>query len=639
MIDGAVGMAEEMTTEIGRDPWGWFAQAGIQLSSRHKRQYALSASGKLTELLPNHPDAVWMRAEALVWTGNEKEAIAFLESYSWPDGERARLLVTKAKAHEGLSRQRGLDPDERKASRNQALQVLHEARQVDPGHVGALFLAGSYLSRNNRAEEGIPLLKRAVDLSPNSNSVNSELWHQLHSFKSLSEAERKAQVIERMKEFLSRRSEYPTALLAVAAIANRLGFEGLRSEVEERILSDFPNSRGADVVLRNRYRDFQQKLRKENFKNRENVEHFRQMLWDYVKRPYHSGTNFLGGAYLQLFLWRNRLEVAPEELLQVVDGMVQYEEMNPRLTYAESAIALAERTSYYRRAEEIARKGVEAGLAKVERGRFRHETEGRFQLAKDRMKALMVDALGWVYFNEGRFEEAERKLLAAYELNHRNMLILHHLGRLYEAKANLSKAEEFYVKGLIIQTPRKNPSEEAIKRLYSKMTGSLEGFDRYRTSLDQQDRKRRKGKILSSRLLEPERVFNFSLKTLEGEVVSLDTLEDRIVVINFWGIWCGWCVKEMPEFQALHERYLDDPKVEILTINYNDRDPAEVAQWMEKNNFSFRVLFDDGYVSNSDIHAFPTTWFLDTTGKKAFEKNGWSEKLLEEFSWRIEEVK
>ena len=122
-------------------------------------------------------------------------------------------------------------------------------------------------------------------------------------------------------------------------------------------------------------------------------------------------------------------------------------------------------------------------------------------------------------------------------------------------------------------------------------------------------------------------------------MVSLDTLEDRIVVINFWGIWCGWCVKEMPEFQALHERYLDDPKVEILTINYNDRDPAEVAQWMEKNNFSFRVLFDDGYVSNSDIHAFPTTWFLDTTGKKAFEKKGWSEKLLEEFSWRIEEVK
>ena len=59
----------------------------------------------------------------------------------------------------------------------------------------------------------------------------------------------------------------------------------------------------------------------------------------------------------------------------------------------------------------------------------------------------------------------------------------------------------------------------------------------------------------------------------------------------------------------------------------------------ETSEFSFRVLFDDGYVSNSDIHAFPTTWFLDTTGKKAFEKKGWSEKLLEEFSWRIEEVK
>ena len=54
----------------------------------------------------------------------------------------------------------------------------------------------------------------------------------------------------------------------------------------------------------------------------------------------------------------------------------------------------------------------------------------------------------------------------------------------------------------------------------------------------------------------------------------------------------------------------------------------------------FRVLLDNGYVAQkAKITSFPTTWFLDRDGKKAFEKVGWSEQLLEEFSWRIEAIR
>ena len=52
-----------------------------------------------------------------------------------------------------------------------------------------------------------------------------------------------------------------------------------------------------------------------------------------------------------------------------------------------------------------------------------------------------------------------------------------------------------------------------------------------------------------------------------------------------------------------------------------------------------QMLFDDGYVSKAEIYAFPTTWFLDREGRKVFEKSGWSEKLVEEFAWRIEAIR
>lgn len=76
----------------------------------------------------------------------------------------------------------------------------------------------------------------------------------------------------------------------------------------------------------------------------------------------------------------------------------------------------------------------------------------------------------------------------------------------------------------------------------------------------------------------------------------------------------------------------------ILTIN-NDRNPHEVEPWMKEHNDTFPILLDDGFVSATGVRAFPTTWFLDPQGNKVFEKIGWSEKRVEEFSWRIDAIK
>jgi len=36
------------------------------------------------------------------------------------------------------------------------------------------------------------------------------------------------------------------------------------------------------------------------------------------------------------------------------------------------------------------------------------------------------------------------------------------------------------------------------------------------------------------------------------------------------------------------------------------------------------------------VSAFPTTWFIGPDGRIEFAKRGWSEKLVEEFGWRVE---
>ena len=60
---------------------------------------------------------------------------------------------------------------------------------------------------------------------------------------------------------------------------------------------------------------------------------------------------------------------------------------------------------------------------------------------------------------------------------------------------------------------------------------------------------------------------------------------------------------------------------------------------MDRKGFSFPVLLDDGYVGKVGVHGFPTTWFVDSQGRVSFQKEGWSEALLEEFSWRVEALR
>jgi hypothetical protein len=51
------------------------------------------------------------------------------------------------------------------------------------------------------------------------------------------------------------------------------------------------------------------------------------------------------------------------------------------------------------------------------------------------------------------------------------------------------------------------------------------------------------------------------------------------------------------------------------------------------------VLIDDGYLAKAGVFAFPTTWFLDREGRIAFDVEGWTKELVEEFSWRIEALR
>lgn len=108
----------------------------------------------------------------------------------------------------------------------------------------------------------------------------------------------------------------------------------------------------------------------------------------------------------------------------------------------------------------------------------------------------------------------------------------------------------------------------------------------------------------------------FSLSTLRTEVISLDDLRGKVVILNLWTSWCPPCREEMPALQKIYEVY-QDQGLEILAVNSTIQDSPQAAQaFSEQHGLTFPILLDSqGQVSALyQLQSLPSTFFIDQAG-------------------------
>lgn len=109
------------------------------------------------------------------------------------------------------------------------------------------------------------------------------------------------------------------------------------------------------------------------------------------------------------------------------------------------------------------------------------------------------------------------------------------------------------------------------------------------------------------------RAPNFSIGLLGGGQTDLRAQEGKVVILNFWAVWCGPCREEMPVFQELADKY---PDVEVFAINFMDS--AEAAQqFLDQVGVTFKVGLDQSGAINRQFkvsNGYPTTYILGRDG-------------------------
>lgn len=195
------------------------------------------------------------------------------------------------------------------------------------------------------------------------------------------------------------------------------------------------------------------------------------------------------------------------------------------------------------------------------------------------------------------------------------------LASLHDQQGRHGEAIEFYEKA-VKSKPRDPTLWMALQRNFNLFHGSDEGYEEYSRGLEARIHSdpRKKDDDLVGKALP-----GFVLPLLGGGTLSLDEIKDEVIVLNFWAIWCGPCLAELPIIARLAKETAAND-VRVIAVHTplehfpgiaKEEYPVVVRKAVSKYEGSFDTVWDTREQSlflRSQVKSLPVTLVADREG-------------------------
>jgi thiol-disulfide isomerase/thioredoxin len=105
--------------------------------------------------------------------------------------------------------------------------------------------------------------------------------------------------------------------------------------------------------------------------------------------------------------------------------------------------------------------------------------------------------------------------------------------------------------------------------------------------------------------------------------LSWEKLRGKVVLIDFWGTWCGPCVKKLPDVQKFADRYASRG---VVVIGVHSSEAGETCKgFVKKHAISLPIAIDTGKTATTyGITEWPSLFLINKSGKVV---SGWTSDL------------
>ncbi len=112
-------------------------------------------------------------------------------------------------------------------------------------------------------------------------------------------------------------------------------------------------------------------------------------------------------------------------------------------------------------------------------------------------------------------------------------------------------------------------------------------------------------------------VPDFSATDLDEKPISLQQYRGKVVLLDFWAVWCGFCLREMPNVKKVYDTY-KEKGFDVIGVSLDD-DETELMDYLKENSIPWRQIFtgqgmESPLALQYKIKGPPVPWLIDRDG-------------------------